>query len=153
MSASAARIATPLKDVLGPLAYAAGAARVAATADPLRCSVTVDGDELFAGEAWEVILAITGAFGGGSKIASEPDDSEIVVMVITATPRPSLLRRGWGLRRGTLAGQPGVVHGRGVEVKVGLPPQAKMNVDGEVVAAGGPETVTLEPRAYSVVVG
>ena len=69
----AARRAAPLKPRLGPLAYAVGAARAAVGASPLPCAVRADGEQVFAGEAWQVILAVTGAFGGGSGLgAADP---------------------------------------------------------------------------------
>src|SRR4051794_32892947 len=64
----AAGHADRFKKVLGPLAYAVGALRAAATESPLRCAVRVDGEDAYEGGAWQVIVAITGAFGGGSEV-------------------------------------------------------------------------------------
>ena len=70
LASVAARRAAPLKPRLGPLAYAVGAVRAAATAAPLPCAVRADGETVFEGEAWQVIVAVTGAFGGGSEVGA-----------------------------------------------------------------------------------
>src|SRR5690349_10018948 len=49
LASVAARRAQPLKPRLGPLAYAVGALRAAATAAPLRCSARADGVRVFGG--------------------------------------------------------------------------------------------------------
>ena len=49
LASAAAQRARPLKGLLGPVAYMAGAVRTAATEQPLRCAVRCDGRELFAG--------------------------------------------------------------------------------------------------------
>ena len=73
LASEAARYAAPFKRVLGPLAYAVGALRAAVSESPLRCTVRVDGREVFSGGAWQVIVAVTGAFGGGSELgAADP---------------------------------------------------------------------------------
>ena len=73
LASVAARRAAPLKPRLGPLAYAVGAVRAAATAAPLRCTVRADGETVYEGAAWQVIVAVTGAFGGGSDVgAADP---------------------------------------------------------------------------------
>jgi diacylglycerol kinase (ATP) len=135
-----------------PLAYALGALRAAATEAPLRCTVRVDGREVFAGGAWHVIVAVTGAFGGGSELgAADPGDGELDVAVLTAGSRLALARRAWGLRRGTIAEQKPVEHHRGQRIEVGLPPGTELNVDGEL-RDGGMERVTAAPAAYTLVV-
>src|ERR687898_929285 len=112
-----------LKPRLGPLAYGVGAARAAATASPLRCAVRVDGRTVFEGGAWQVIVAVTGAFGGGSAVgAADPEDGVLDVAVIPGGSRLGLARRAWGLKRHTIAEQPGVEHHRGAVVEVDLPP-------------------------------
>src|SRR4051812_27421067 len=65
LSVIAAHRAEPLKRPLGPLAYGVGALRAGLSADPLRCRVTAVGAQVFSGAAWQVIVAGTGAFGGG----------------------------------------------------------------------------------------
>jgi diacylglycerol kinase (ATP) len=151
-SAAAAR-ASGLKRVLGPLAYAVGAARAGATEQPLACTILVDGEALFSGEAWQVIVGVTGAFGAGSNLGvTDPHDGHLDVAVVPATSRISLVRRAAGLRRGTITEQPGVCNGRGLAVELHAPPGTTLNVDGEMVRAAEPERLTAEADAYRLVV-
>lgn len=152
LATSAAEKAAALKRRLGALAYGVGAVRAAAVGEPLRCIVGVDGREVFAGGAWQVIVAVTGAFGGGAVLgAADPGDGQLDVAVIPAGSRVALARRAWGLRLGTIAEQKGVEHHRGRLIEVGLPPDAEINVDGEL-RGRGLERVTLETGAYALVV-
>ena len=152
VSTSAAREAAPLKSVLGPLAYGVGAVRAASRATPMACRITVDGRKIFADDSWQVIVAITGAFGGGAELGdSDPGDGLLEVAVLPAGSRLGLVRRAWGMRRGTICAQPDIVLGQGREVVLELPPGTELNVDGEVITAGRPERVTLEPGAFSLV--
>jgi diacylglycerol kinase (ATP) len=133
LSVLAAHHARPLKRPLGPLAYAVGALRAGVSARPLRCYVKADGAQVFAGAAWQVIVAGTGAFGGGAELEeADPADRLVDVAVLAAGPRIALVRRAWGMRSGGLAAQPGVVYARGRTVELELPPGTPFNVDGEV---------------------
>jgi diacylglycerol kinase (ATP) len=133
LSVIAANRARPLKRPLGPLAYAVGALRAGLSAEPLACRVTVDGRAVFDGRAWQVIVAGTGAFGGGSELEeADPADHLVDVAVLQAGPRVTLLKHAWGMRRGGLLAQRGVHHGRGRTVELELPPGTPFNVDGEV---------------------
>jgi diacylglycerol kinase (ATP) len=151
LSAVASRHAAPHKSRLGPLAYAVGALQAGLIARPLRCRVRCDGAECFAGEVWQVIVASTGAFGGGSGIGgTRPDDGELDVAVVPAGPRVALVRRAYGMRRGRLTAQADVGHHRGRVVEVELPEGTPFNVDGDLrechparfeLLAGGVEVV------------
>jgi diacylglycerol kinase (ATP) len=153
LASVAARRAAPLKPRLGPLAYGVGAVRAAATAAPLRCAVRADGATVFEGAAWQVILAVTGAFGGGSGVAAaDPSDGDLDAAILPAGTRIGLARRAWGLRRHTIAEQRGVEHHRGAVIELDVPPATEANVDGEV-RSGGLERVTAERDAYELVVG
>lgn len=133
LSVIAAHRARPLKRPLGPLAYAFGALHAGLTAEPLRCHVRVDGRELYSGPVWQVIVAGTGAFGGGSELEdADPSDRRVDVAVLEAGPRVKLLLRAWGMRAGDLTTQPGVHHARGRIVDLESPPGTPVNVDGEV---------------------
>jgi diacylglycerol kinase family enzyme len=135
LSADAAERAAPLKPALGAAAYAAGAVAAGATGDPEHCTIAVDGTERFAGDVWQVIVAGTGAFGGGSELdAADPRDGLLDVAVVRAGARAALVLRAWGMRAGTLTEQDGVVHLRGAEVEV-IGPDA-WNVDGEHCTMG-----------------
>src|SRR5262245_40138063 len=57
LSVIAAHHAGPLKRPLGSLAYVAGGLRAGLTASPLRCHVAADGARVYAGPAWQVIVA------------------------------------------------------------------------------------------------
>lgn len=153
LASTAARRAEPLKPRLGPLAYGVGALRAAASGQPLACSVRADGREVFDGRAWQAIVAVTGAFGGGAEVgAADPDDGVLDATVLPAGSRLGLARRAWGMRRGTIAEQHDVCHARGTVVEVRLPAGTELNVDGEV-ANGGLERVTVERGAFELVVG
>jgi diacylglycerol kinase family enzyme len=151
LAAKAARHAEAFKGVLGPFAYGLGALRAAATEAPLHISVRVDGADAFEGGAWQIIVAATGAFGGGSDVGvADPLDGELDVAILTAGSRLALARRAWGLRRGTIVSQQPVEHHRGMVVEVRMD-DAELNVDGEI-REGGLEKVTVEPGAYELIV-
>ena len=153
LASTAAHRAKPLKPKLGPLAYAVGALRAAVSEHPLRYVVRTDGTEVFAGEAWQTIVAVTGGFGGGSEIgASDPADGVLDVTVLPAGSRLGLARRAWGLRRGTIADQRDVCHARGHVIEVDLPPGTEFNVDGEILD-DGMQRITVEHEAFELVVG
>ena len=153
LASAAARRAEPLKSFLGPLAYPLGALRAATTEKPLRCTVCAAGEEVFDGEAWQAIVAVTGAFGGGADVGvADPEDGVLDTAILPAGSRLGLARRAWGLRRGTIAEQGDVCHARGTVVEVELPAGTEFNVDGEVHDRGM-ERVTVEHRAYELVVG
>jgi len=153
LASAAARRAEPFKSFLGPLAYPVGALRAAMTEQPLRCTVCAGGEQVFDGEAWQAIVAVTGAFGGGADIdAADPEDGVLDAAILPAGSRLGLARRAWGLRRGTIAEQHDVRHARGTVVEVDLPAGTEFNVDGEVHDSGM-ERITVEHRAYELVVG
>jgi diacylglycerol kinase family enzyme len=152
LASKAARYASPFKRVLGPLAYGVGAARAAAFESPLKCSLRVDGELAYAGGAWQVIVAVTGAFGGGSDVGvADPRDGILDVAVLPAGSRLALARRAWGLRRGTIAEQKPVEHYRGHVMELEMRGDQELNVDGEI-REGGLERVTVEPDAYTLIV-
>ncbi|MGZ6640661.1 MAG: diacylglycerol/lipid kinase family protein [Solirubrobacteraceae bacterium] len=151
LSVRAAERAGGLKGLLGPLAYAAGALRAGLGARPLRCTVRLDGAELFHGGAWQVIVAGTGAFGGGSRVdAADPQDGLLDVTVLAAGRRAVLVRHAYAMRNGGLTGQAGVHHARGraVELDVAEP---VFNVDGELLTVSPPRFTTRGERADVVV--
>ena len=153
LASVAARRADPLKPRLGPLAYAAGAVHAAVAAAPLRCTVRADDRTVFDGEAWQVIVAVTGAFGGGSGVgAADPSDGVLDVTVIPAGSRIGLARRAWGLTRHTIAEQRGVEHHRGHVLALDVPDGTEYNADGEI-RSGGLERMTAEADAYALVAG
>jgi diacylglycerol kinase (ATP) len=149
----AAERAERLKRVLGPTAYAIGAAAAAATTPPLECSIATNGASAFEGRAWQVMIASSGAFGPGVQIeGTDPGDGALDLVVIAAGPRAELLRRAWWLRQGRIASQPGAVHARADEFHIGVAEDARFNVDGEVLALG-PTRFTGQRGAFKLVVG
>jgi diacylglycerol kinase (ATP) len=152
LASVAARNAKPLKPRLGPLAYGVGAVRAATSTRPLPVIVRADGRTVFDDTAWQVIVAVSGAFGGGSGVAeANPEDGVLDVVILPAGSRAGLARRAWGLRKRTIAQQHDVPHERGHVVETRLPPGSEINVDGEI-RDGGLERVTVEPRAFRLVV-
>jgi diacylglycerol kinase (ATP) len=150
----AARAAEPLKPRLGPLAYAVGAIRAAVSESPLHCRVSVDERDVYAGDAWQVIVAVSGAFGGGSGVEeADSDDGVLDLVVIPGGSRLALVRRAWGLRTRTIAQQRPTDHVQGRVVAIELPPgRTEINVDGEI-RDGGLERVTVERAAFELLVG
>jgi diacylglycerol kinase (ATP) len=133
----AARRAKRWKKPLGPLGYAAGALAAGATASAVRVEVECEGDALFDGEAWQVTVAASGAFGAGSRIAeADPHDGALEVVAVAAGPRPGLVALAYRLRSGRLAGHRRARRRRCASAVVRVPDGTEWNVDGEIVSAG-----------------
>ncbi|HUR84066.1 MAG TPA: hypothetical protein VMY78_01865, partial [Solirubrobacteraceae bacterium] len=151
LSVVAAHAAKPHKSRFGPLAYAIGAVRAAATAKPLSCTVVCDGERRSSGRAWQVVVAVTGAFGGGSEIGgTRPDDGLLDVAVVPAGSRAGLVRRAVGMRTGRLIAQDDVAHERAAVIDVRIAGDAAFNVDGETCPCEPPR-FTLHPGGFRVV--
>ena len=132
LSVVAAHAAKPHKSRFGPLAYAIGALRAGVSAVPLRCTVTVDGERRASGRAWQVVVAVTGAFGGGSEIGgTRVGDGMLDVAFVPAGSRLGLVRRAYGMRAGRLTAQSDVAHERGARVELEIEGDRDFNVDGE----------------------
>jgi diacylglycerol kinase family enzyme len=132
LSVVAAQAAKPHKSRLGPLAYAVGALRAGVSARPLRLTIDVDGERRAAGRAWQVVVAVTGAFGGGSEIGgTRDDDGKLDVAVVPAGSRAGLVRRAYGMRAGRLTAQSDVAHERGATIELAIEGNRSFNVDGE----------------------
>lgn len=130
LSVVASERAEPLKKAIGALAYGVGAVQAAASEVAGTYRVLIDGEEAFDGDAWQIIVSGTGAFGNGSLVEeADPSDGELDVTILGGGPRMALALRAWGLKRGGLAGQEGVTHLRGREVVV--EGADEWNVDGE----------------------
>ena len=135
LSPAAAEEAHGLKERMGALAYPAGAAKAGATAQPVDCVVECDGESLHDGEAWQVSIACTGAFGGGASLETDASDGKLDVVVIEGGSRARLVKHAYGLRVGTVEGQEGVIHSRCAAVSLRIDPGESLNVDGELIAA------------------
>ncbi|HVF76794.1 MAG TPA: diacylglycerol kinase family protein [Solirubrobacteraceae bacterium] len=151
LSVAAANAAKPHKSRLGALAYAVGAVKAGVTAKPLRCSVTADGERRYQGGAWQVVVGVTGAFGGGSEIGVvSAHDAMLDVAVVPAGSRAGLVRRAYGMKTGRLTAQSDVAHERGVQIEVEVAGHATFNVDGETCRCE-PAHFTLHPGGFDVV--
>jgi diacylglycerol kinase (ATP) len=152
LPAPAARRAGSWKRLLGPLAYGLGALSAGLTAKPLRCLVDCDGGELLAGDAWQVTVAASGAFGAGAAIEeADPADGNLEVVAIEAGARLALVGLAYRLRRGRATDDPHAYHSSCTTAEVLVPEGTAFNVDGEVVCIG-PARFTVEPRAFKLVV-
>ena len=137
LPAPAAERARSWKKRLGPLAYATGAVVAGLSAKPLTCLVECDGEELLAGEAWQVTVAASGAFGAGATVEeADPSDGALEVIAIEAGPRPGLVSLAYHLRRGDLTRHPRAYHRRCDRVEVQVPDGTRFNVDGELLTEG-----------------
>jgi YegS/Rv2252/BmrU family lipid kinase len=153
LPAPAARAAAPWKRVLGPLAYAAGALGAGLTAKPLPCLVACDGGELLAGEAWQVTVAASGAFGGGAALEeADPADGRLDVLAVEAGPRLGLVGLAYRLRSGDVRNHPRAFQTRCTTAEVLVPDGTTFNVDGELVSIG-PARFTAQAAAFQLVVG
>jgi diacylglycerol kinase (ATP) len=125
------------KEKLGPLSYAAGALAAGVTANAVPAEVECDGEPLFDGEAWQVTVAASGAFGAGSSIAeADPHDGALEVVTVAAGPRPGLVAVAYRLRSGSLAGHRRARRRRCAGALVRVPEATAWNVDGEIVPEG-----------------
>ncbi|OLF11920.1 diacylglycerol/lipid kinase family protein [Actinophytocola xanthii] len=152
LSAVASRVAKPHKARLGALAYAVGAIRAGVSAPHIACTVRCDGEPVFAGDAWQVVVAVTGAFGGGSNIGgTRRDDNRLDVAVVPAGSRLKLVRTGYHMRRGKLSHQEDVPHHRGQVIEIDLTAGTEFNVDGDLRVLD-PARFTLLEGGVDVVV-
>ena len=153
LPAPAAERAGSWKRLLGPPAYAVGAVAAGLTAKPLACLVDCDGRELLAGEAWQVTVAASGAFGAGTVLdGADPSDGRLDVVGIEAGPRLGLVTLAYRLRSGAVADHPRSFQTRCTTAEVRVPEGTPFNVDGEVVAVGSAR-FTAQERAFQLVIG
>jgi diacylglycerol kinase (ATP) len=135
-----------------PLAYSVGALRAGLRAHPVPAHVRCDGADAFAGRAWQVTVAVTGAFGGGAQVEADPRDGILDVIVIEAGSRARLLVHAYRLRAGRLRERDDVHRASGREIEVEIDGGDGFNVDGELVDARRLR-LSVRPRAFQVVVG
>lgn len=150
----AAERAKPMKKALGPGAYVLGAVSAGVTGDPFRCVARVDEAIVFDDEAWQVIVASTGAFGGGAELdETDSADGRLDLVAVPAGSRLELPGRALAMRRGDLGSQDGVVHASGRTVVLDVEARTPFNVDGEIVACEtGRVEFTVTPAAYELVI-
>ena len=149
----AARRAVRWKRLFGPTAYAIGAGAAVVGTPALDCEVTADGRTAFSGKAWQVMVAVSGAFGPGIKVEpTDTGDGKLDLVVMEAGPRVKLLARGYRMRAGEIVSQPGVSHTRADSLDVRVPAGTAFNVDGEVVDLGATH-FSVERAGFQLVVG
>jgi diacylglycerol kinase (ATP) len=148
----AARKARGLKHLFGPLAYSLGAVRAGLGARPVRGRVRCDGELVFEGSAWQVSVAVTGAFGGGASVDADPSDGELDVIVIEAGSRARLVAHAYRLRAGRVESQRAVRSRRCRAAEVETDGRTGFNVDGEILDARDAR-FTVEAGAFEVVTG
>ena len=154
----AAEEAHGLKERLGALAYPVGAVKAGATAEPVSCRVMCDGREVHEGEAWQVSVSCTGAFGGGASMTADAGDGLLDLVVIEGSGRLSLAKHAYGMRIGTVEAQKGVIGVRCGEAELALPDGGCLNVDGELLdsedlAENGVIRFEAERAAFDLVIG
>jgi diacylglycerol kinase (ATP) len=153
LAVSAALRARAWKKRLHALAYPLAASWSAALDPPVECSVSCDGAPLYAGPAWQVIVAASGHFGAGARVSvADPADGRLDVTVIQAGARARLAARAWGLKAGRITTHAGVHHRRGDTVIVDVAPDTAYNVDGEIVPAGA-ASFSVQHEAFGLVSG
>ena len=158
LSPVAADHAHGLKHRLGALAYPLGAIRAGFTAKPVRCRVDADGERRFEGEAWQVSVACTGAFGGGASLETDAQDGRVDLVVIEASGRLRLVKHAYGMRAGAVEKQRGVLSERCGRIELALEEGGRLNVDGELVDAseladGGAIAFQAKAGAFELIVG
>jgi len=137
LPAPAARAARAWKQPLGVLGYAAGAIVAGTTAKAVRVDVDCEGHTLFEGEAWQVTVAASGAFGAGARIAeADPHDGALEVVAVAAGPRPGLIGLAYRLRSGSLQRHRRARQRRCASAVVRVPDDTEWNVDGELTRSG-----------------
>ena len=135
LAPAAAEEAAGLKEKLGALAYPVGAVGAGLNMDPIRCAVRADGELVFDGDAWQVSIASSGAFGGGSSLLANTSDGKLDLVVIEHGSRARLLKHAYGLRVGVVEDQSGVLSHRAKTIELAMDPGESINVDGELIAA------------------
>jgi diacylglycerol kinase family enzyme len=149
----AARTAKAWMKPLGKLGYAAGALLAGVSARAVSVEVSCDRASLFEGDAWQVTVAASGAFGAGARIdEADPHDGELEVIAVEAGPRPGLVALAYRLRSGKLGDHPRARHARCKHAAVQLRRRTEFNVDGEIVECGSVQ-FRGEADAFSLVVG
>jgi len=153
LPAPAASRARSWKARLGPLAYAVGAVSAGVSAKPFTCLVQCDGRELLAGEAWQVTVAASGAFGAGAAIEeADPADGALEVVAIEAGPRLGLVSLAYRLRSGRATEHRRAFHARCEHATLQVPDDTTFNIDGELVTAGEAR-FRAQNGAFRLVVG
>jgi YegS/Rv2252/BmrU family lipid kinase len=146
------RIANAAPPQLGRLVYVYGALRALAAWDGARFAVEVDGERIEF-EGWSVVVANSGFYGGGMRVAPNArlDDGALDVVWLAESSRAGLLRLLAKVFRGTHVDDPGVSVRRASEVTVSADRPFTVYADGDPIA-GLPVTMRAVPAALKVLV-
>jgi len=141
----AAETAEPLKKRLGAIAYPVGALVSAIRTRPMPMVAEVDGEPVWAGRAWQAMVASTGAFGGWASTGTTRQGDGALDLVIVPGGRSGreLMFDAHALVRGELAQREGVFHARGAQIEITTRRAQKVEVDGELTKL---DTRTLDAR-------
>ena len=125
-------------------------ASAAARERPLAVTVRADGSTVFDAPAWQVIVAVSGAFGGGCGVAeADPDDGALDLSSSPPAPgRARPARLGPARRRSRSSATCARAGSRGG----GRPPGRRARSTSTGRSAGGLERVTVEAGAFRLVV-
>jgi diacylglycerol kinase family enzyme len=151
----AAEQAQSLKSRLKALAYPIGALLGAARTKPISVTAEVDGEPAWSGDAWQVMVASSGAFGGwGDTGKVEHGDGQLDLVVVPAGRGTHRLAvDAASLVRGELAQRDGVHHSRGSRIELVLRHTQQVVVDGELLDLDDRRLVaTVAPGPLRVVV-
>lgn len=136
----------------GRLGYTAVGVRELIRGRTGHCTVTVDGDEVFADEALTVLVLNVGERGSADfKIApeAEPDDGLLDVVVIRASRR-ALVRTGVARARKRLPSPADAVFAQGREIDVTWEDDVAVQCDGDATDRRRTIHYTIEPAAVAV---
>jgi diacylglycerol kinase (ATP) len=151
VAVDAAEVAGRWKRLLGALAYPVGAIAAGVSAQPVACRVSCDGEQLFDGRLWQLLVGNSNAFGGGADMGmGNARDGLLSVAIVPRGSRLSLARHAHALRFGDLRRQPGVVRRQATDVSVEGRGVLAFNVDGEIVEAGARATLRIQPSAFQL---
>jgi YegS/Rv2252/BmrU family lipid kinase len=146
------RIANTAPPALGRLVYVYGALRALAAWEGARFAVDLDGERIEF-EGWSVVVANSGFYGGGMRVAPNArlDDGALDVVWLAESSRAGLVRLLAKVFRGTHVDAPGVSVRRAAEVTVSADRPFTVYADGDPIA-GLPVTLRAVPAALKVLV-
>jgi YegS/Rv2252/BmrU family lipid kinase len=146
------RIANAAPPQLGRLVYVYGALRALAAWEGARFAVEIDGERVEF-EGWSVVVANSGFYGGGMRVAPHArlDDGALDVVWLAESSRAGLVRLLAKVFRGTHVDAPGVSVRRAAEVTVSADRPFTVYADGDPIA-GLPVTLRAVPAALEVLV-
>lgn len=152
IGAEAAVAARPLKKLLGPLGYVAGAmiASVKGIATPgAKVRITIDGDPLLPHGSVIQLAVGNGRFvGGGAALLPEadPSDGRLDLMVTYAGRRHRRIAYAWKLSKGVQHEHADVVYRQGTQVTV-VGDALPCTSDGELTEPAAEHSWRIEPGA------